>query len=517
MRFGPQLRRCLASPSAAVFGLALVTYAYFYQAGGWNQNVRFALVRALVEQHTARLDAYHGSTRDLSCQGPGHRACARPTRPDPAADEHYYCDKAPGAQLLALPAYAALHLIAGTDRPSPDYLAVTSFIVTIWTVGVPSALAVWMLYWLLAALGLRPWACAASALAYGLGTLALPYATLYYGHQLAAALLLIGFAILVRARRDPEAPPTPWRMALCGLALGGAVSVEYPAALAATAIGIYALAFVRPWPRVAWLVAGAAVPALATALYHWIVFGGPATLPYDFSIQGNRSQGWFMGLGVPAWDALKHLLFTGNRGLFYSAPWLLLALPGAVRLWLRGVRAEVGVCAAVFALFVVLNGSLVDWNGGWAFGARYLVPAIPFLAVLATGVLLEPVRLPWRTVWLGGGLAAALSVFLMLVGTAVKPEVPDGYVEPPRRAVRIDRPFTQFLLPSFSRGELAVNTQGIHQAGAPRRGNTFVGRRWAFNLGEAIGLRGKASLVPLVLLWGLGGWWLVWALRRRPR
>lgn len=521
MRLAHHIRRTAASPAVAVFALALVSYAYFYQAGGWNQNVRFALVRALVEQHTARLDGYHGSTRDLSCQASRHRECAEPTRPDPGRDEHYYCDKAPGAQLLAVPAYAAMHLVAGSKDPSPDYLAVTSFLVTIWTVGLPAALAVWMLYWLLAALGLRPWARVATALAYGLGTLALPYATLYYGHQLAAALLLIGFGILVRARRDPNAPPTAWRMVLCGLALGGAVSVEYPAALAAAAIGIYALAFVRPWPRIGWLVAGALVPALATAAYHWIVFGGPATLPYDFSIQGNRSQGWFMGLGVPDSKALGHLLFTGYRGLFFSAPWLLLAVPGAVRLWRHqhagyGCRAEVGVCAAVFALFVALNGSLVDWNGGWAFGARYLVPAIPFLSVLAAGVLLEPATRRWRAAWIAGGVAAALSVSLMLVATAVKPEVPDGYIAPTRRAVKIERPFTEFLLPSFWRGEVAVNTQGIHQAGAPRRGPAFVGRRWAFNLGEAIGLRGKASLIPLGLLWAAGGWWLVWAVRRRP-
>ena len=36
---------------AALLGIA---YAYFYQGGGWNQNTRFALVRAIVEQGTLR-------------------------------------------------------------------------------------------------------------------------------------------------------------------------------------------------------------------------------------------------------------------------------------------------------------------------------------------------------------------------------------------------------------------------------------------------------------------------------
>ena len=37
---------------AAVLGAALfVSYAYFYEAGGWNQNSRFALIRAILERH----------------------------------------------------------------------------------------------------------------------------------------------------------------------------------------------------------------------------------------------------------------------------------------------------------------------------------------------------------------------------------------------------------------------------------------------------------------------------------
>jgi len=40
------------------------TYAFFYPGGGWNQSVRFDLVRAIVEQHTLRIDDYHSNTGD---------------------------------------------------------------------------------------------------------------------------------------------------------------------------------------------------------------------------------------------------------------------------------------------------------------------------------------------------------------------------------------------------------------------------------------------------------------------
>src|SRR5262245_56197948 len=45
---------CLCRPEVALFMLVLGAYGYFYQAGGWNQNSRFDLTRALVEQRTSR-------------------------------------------------------------------------------------------------------------------------------------------------------------------------------------------------------------------------------------------------------------------------------------------------------------------------------------------------------------------------------------------------------------------------------------------------------------------------------
>jgi len=499
----------------AVSVTCFVAYAYFYQAGGWNQNSRFALVRALVERHTAAVDAYRGASWDLSCKaldGP----CANKKRPNFAAGEHLYSDKAPGSALLGLPAYAVAYWIAGGPHPGAHYLDATSYLVTITAVALPSAAAVGALLLLLGALGLSPWRRAAAALAYGLGTLAFPYATLYYGHQLAAALLLLGFALVVRMRRE-VVPVTRWRLVCAGLALGGAVAVEYPAGLALVAIGAYAAVGIRPWKRLGWLALGVAVPGLITAAYHWIVFGGPLSLPYDFSVQDNRSQGFFMGIGAPRWPAVKGILFTGYRGIFHSAPWLFAAIPGAVLALRRGYRQEVLVCAGIFTLFVIMNGSLVDWSGGWAAGARYLVPALPFLAVLAGCVLLGESPRHWAGVWVATGLGAVYAAYLMLVVTAVKPEVPDAWVEPPRKLVRVEQPFAQYLLPRFWRGELATNTQGIDQGGVRRDGPEFLGPRRAFNLGQLVGLDGLPSLIPLILLLGAGGVWVGWAARRQTR
>src|SRR5262245_60609694 len=81
----------ICSKRVIAVGIAVfISYAYFYQAGGWNQNSRFALVRAILERHTLQIDDYQAHT--------GDRALWK---------GHYYTDKAPGASLVALAPVAA--------------------------------------------------------------------------------------------------------------------------------------------------------------------------------------------------------------------------------------------------------------------------------------------------------------------------------------------------------------------------------------------------------------------------
>ena len=508
------VKAALLRPGVAVFALVFAGYAYFYQAGGWNQNSRFDLTRAIVERGTLRIDRYAKNTGDAS-----RRA------------GHMYCDKAPGVSLLAVPAWAAVHAIA-PEPPPPAALATGAWLAAVTAVGVPSALGVVMMFLLAASLGLARSRAALVALAWGLATLAFPYATLLYGHQLLAAMLVAAFALLVRARGPATAQPEPpyndaphtvlgvrradgartRTLVAVGALLGGAVAVEYTAALAAVPIAAYALV-VAPWRRaVVAIGAGALGPAIVVAAYHTAAFGGPFTLPYEFSTQQHRHLGWFMGLGTPDLGVLGKITFSAYRGLFYAAPWLLLAVPGAVRWWAHGRRGEVGVCVAVIVLFLWLNASLVDWQGGWTMGPRYLIPAIPFLVVLAAGVILPAPGgsrlarvLADRRARVAAAVALAVvvagSAVVMLAGTAVRPEVD----------VHVRRPLA-FVLDHFARGELGISTQSIDMI----TGNPH-GPPQAWNLGHRIGLTGHASLVPLLAVWAACAAWLGIALRRAPR
>ena len=94
--------RNIARHAILIGVVALVSYAYFYSAGGWNQNTRFDFVRAVVERGSLSIDAYQENTGDKAVK-----------------DGHYYSDKAPGQPLLAVPVAFALRAVSKVASVDP--------------------------------------------------------------------------------------------------------------------------------------------------------------------------------------------------------------------------------------------------------------------------------------------------------------------------------------------------------------------------------------------------------------
>ena len=111
----------------ALFALLFASNAYFYQAGGWNQNSRFDLVRAITNEHTLNIDPFHLSTGDKAF-----------------FNGHYYSDKAPGLALAAVPVVAIARPFlraAGGDPETYAGLAWLSYLATVFTTGLFTAMA----------------------------------------------------------------------------------------------------------------------------------------------------------------------------------------------------------------------------------------------------------------------------------------------------------------------------------------------------------------------------------------
>ncbi len=268
-----------------VFALSFVTFAWFHQGGGWNQNARFAEVRALVEEGRLAIDdymIYHpGEGRKLvrsrvvrgefvfenvrhQLSWGDWRNVGTAAKPDwqqltvndapldPAAtmvvigegtctgdvgvapDGHFHPNKPPGSSLLAVPPYFVLFHLERWLGCDPDdwwIMSVNAWLCSALTVGLASALGVVLVLRLAAQFfpG-HPGAALGAALACGFGTTFFPFGTLMFDHNLTAVLLLASFSAARNGR--------PF---YAGVWAGVAAVTNYLAAIPGAMFGVWLL------------------------------------------------------------------------------------------------------------------------------------------------------------------------------------------------------------------------------------------------------------------------------------
>ena len=486
MKCSPQnSRSSIRMRALLIAAVVFVSYAYFYQGGGWNQNSRFDLVRAVVERGTLRIDAYHENTGDKAF-----------------ASGHYYSDKAPGLALLAVPIAEAMRPLlraGGVDPTSPRGLVALSYFVTVCAVALPMAVACAVLFLIGFWLDSDVSAAAFGALALGLATPIWAYSTLFWGHALAAACLVFGFAFALRLGRSQNHDVL---MGLgVGLTAGWATVTEYPAAPAAVILAILALAVVWKdgWPR-RWSTAlgismGASVCIAVLLIYQFRVFGSAFQPSYTYYPAGAFPwmKHGYMGVTYPRIDVALKLLFGCRRGLLFVAPVALAAPFGLRWLWKQpNGRAAAAAAAAIAVYYFLFNASFVVWAAGWSYGPRYLAAGLPLLSVG-----LAPAWSKARPFWRGAlAFAAACGGCFGLMAVSTTAQPPDEF----RCAL------FQLFWPSFWAGKLSLNQQSMLTISEDPTGHAHG----AFNLGELAGLHGLASLIPLLAAWGLAAFLWGW-------
>jgi hypothetical protein len=483
-----------------VFAAALLSFAYFGQGGGPNQNSRFDLVRAIVDEHTLRIDSYAKNTIDKS-----------------ERDGHFYCDKAPGLSFAATLPYAALRVVRGGGPLRPAAVRGALWFCTIAVVGAMSAAAAAALFALLRRMRVGATWALASVFAWCFGTNAFAYSTIFVAHQLVASLVIVSFAIVQRA----DARDAKW-IALAGFAGSWAAISEYPAAV--LGLMLFAYGALRLGLRAMIPFALAALPPIALlAVYNRACFGAPWSLGYQHlaerEFQSVIDRGFF-GIGGPSPRAMAELTFGEFRGLLPLSPFVATAVPGFVLLLRRReLRLEGALCLAASAFLALLNASYQRWDGGSAMGPRYFVPALPFVIVACACAFDHASRLAARAPRLAAGTIAscaiAYSVAVCTMCVAVMPEFPDATLPSPVEGIRPPNPrhpITTLVLPLFFEGHVGEKADfangGIGFASLVRGHD---GDAW--NAGEKIGLRGTATLVPLVFLWAIAATALAWGAR----
>ncbi len=431
---------------AAVVTLGVAWGLVMHQMG-WAQMAHYDQVQAF-DKGQAQIDQWHWDTNDKAW-----------------VDGHFYSVKSPGMAALTTPLYAAIKGLGGdklaraavsnaqrTAHPKwlPDSVVplenygynvergqrvqaiVQQSTPIVWALTLlaavfPAILLLLAVRW--AADRFLPGYGTAAAITLGLATVVMTFAAEFFSHVISAGFAFAAFCLLMKER---DKAPSLGMVAAAGLLAGLAVTFEFQTGLVGIVLFGYALsrknqhqtgrAGARPRiRRSAVYGAGAVAGALPMLAFNYWAFGNPLTLAYGSAVAfpgvsghdllGLNSHGFF-GITAPRFDSAVSLMLAG-RGLLVLTPIIVMCVVGVFMMRGRGHRAEANTILAVAAVYFVYNSGYWLPFGGGTPGPRFLIPALPFLAL---GLPYAYKRLP--AVTLGLAIPSAL---MMLVGSLTYP------------------------------------------------------------------------------------------------
>jgi hypothetical protein len=396
-----------------------------------------------------------------------------------ALDGHVYSNKAPGLSFLAVPVYYLCKLTGHTS------MAACTWAFRVVVVTIPALVFLFFFYRMSGRFAPEESAKRASLVAYALGSPALVYSILFFSHQTAAVCAGGSFVAAVALVRRQARHPLVAAFVV-GLLGAAAIMMDYQSLLAVLIIAIYVL--VRAQRRVTALgmaMMGALPAGLLTGLYHQIAFGSPFKTGYSFSVDTSTRRG-FMGIVGPSAHCFWTTLFTPSNGIVVLAPWVLLAVVGAIAVARsREARARCGaemvVCVSILFVYVLFLSSLTPYmaRGGWCVGPRYMTVALPFAGWMAAAGIRVLDRSPVE--WLLARVLILASVVIFVLGATVYPHWPDN----------LRNPLFELVIPLLRHGYVP------------------------HSLGTLVGLHGFLSLLPLYLTVLGTAFWLLLFIRGR--
>ena len=374
-----------------IFLFFFIVYGIFAQNHTLsNDGSRLALTSAIVENRSFIIDAFYSYTGGVDYA---------------MYNGHYYSDKPFGTAFLAVPPYLLAKLTGMTDY------AERLFIIELFTSVLIASLGCVIVYLFAKEFTKDEITRVLTTLTYGLGTLLFPWSTVFTNHPVTATLLLASFyiAYLVKKRRVRND-----NLYIAGALAGMSSTMEYQGILFAIPIGLYVL-WNNRLKSFKFLVAAALLTSTLFA-FNYVVFNEALTFgthKYQGFFKHHNQENTFYGVGMPKKEVAINLLFRTPRGLLIYNPVLVLSLVGFVLLMKSRFRAEALTAMGVFIIVFLFNAGYMMWDGGWSFGPRFLIPGIPFLALMLIPVF------DVKALRILGLILLVPSVMAMLVGSFV--------------------------------------------------------------------------------------------------
>jgi hypothetical protein len=371
-------RRALWLPVALAFLFVNLTRI---DDGGGNAMARFGVMRAMVDDHSFRIDRYLDWTGDWV----------------KTPDGHYYSNKAPGPTLIAFPVFWIIdNLLYGYQAKHPDELGRRQAPRGIHKVAITTLFQVlpFLVFTLLCLnaaypAGLTAEAYLISLLAILFGNTAGAMINSYMGNPF-AGMAMLGFAYFYLVGR----------LGWASFLFGWLVMADYTEGALVLPFVALMLPEIREkgfWPVARAVGLGAFIPGALWCWYHSACFGGPLNLAFKYesnpavvaAVQEQTGALWGIISFLPNPEWMYELLLGPTRGVLFTQPWCLLCMGLPFFYRLRGSRLRRFFYFAV-ASFVILwwiNGGFPSWSGGSCPGPRYLAAVLPAFGLFLPLVL----------------------------------------------------------------------------------------------------------------------------------
>ena len=290
----------------------------------------------------------------------------------PGAGHHYYSIYGPGWSAAVLPLYLLGMLLQGRAAGA-DHGDLSVFFASFLN-PVLMAAATALLYAFVVHLTRSTRRGLLVAAIFALATPAWPFTKDGFSEPLVLTCLLVG-TYLLRHGASVSASRAGCAGALLGVALLTRLDAA-PELLVGLAYGL-APAERRREPVAAFLL-GPVLAAMAIYLaYDQLRFGNPFSTGYEHYGYGSGFHRSLPNTSI----ALLRELVDPTRGLLWFVPTTVAAAVAFPTFWTRFRWEALLAASMVLAAWIEHADVFISWQGGWAWGPRFMVPVLPFLCL----------------------------------------------------------------------------------------------------------------------------------------
>ncbi|MFH0832887.1 MAG: phospholipid carrier-dependent glycosyltransferase [Candidatus Aenigmatarchaeota archaeon] len=388
-----------------IFITFFLFFLFFIHWTGWRENSSFDLTKSIVDNRTLNIDEYYNDTSDRAY-----------------VNGHYYVEKNPGISFLAVPVYAVweyIHNFFGIQRGchgefnttfgsenkkitepiNLDVLTSVSMVLLCMMSAFFGALLVILIYKMLRYFTKNESHRLIITILAGIGTLILPYSTVFQIEIFAAFFAFLSFFIIFKVKNSRIKSKY---MILAGLSSGIALLIAYTAIMVTFALIFYILISYRKKEPMLYFLLGFSACLFLLLLYNYAITEDPLRLPIQFTdktlwnpdveIQKKLDiNEWLFGTNP---YVILRLLIYPEKGLFFFYPALVLSITGLIWMW-RSYKKETITIGLLFIALLYFMSVYHYWVGGYTYGPHYLIYVIPFLMLPLSYSLRKIPKIIW--------------------------------------------------------------------------------------------------------------------------